>query len=518
MSGIRNVLFIMCDQLRADHLSCYGNSILDTPNIDQLARRGVRFDRAFVQSAVCGPSRMSFYTGRYPSSHGAGWNFIPMSLGELTLGDYLDEHGIDLSLIGKTHFEPLASAPHYASLGLRSSDSLLEGGFKVVARHEGDLPRGKQAYRQYLHSQGYRDEDPWLQRANSGVGADGMLRSGWHMHNAHLAANIEERHSETAYAAALARTFIEANRDVSWVLHLSFIKPHWPYIAPAPYHEMYRHREQLPILRRAQPDSQEHPVLRAYRTHDECLSFSREEVARHIRPTYMGLVKQIDDHVGRVLDTLQSTGQLDSTLILFTSDHGDFLGDYGLGEKELFYDVVQRIPFIVVDPRVHADATRGTTCSEFVEAVDVVPTILDMLGKPVPWHRVEGRSLRPLLHGEPAAGWRDCVFSEIDYSTRRARLQLGLDVSAPCKGHMIRTDRWKLVQWAGFRPQLYDLQADPQEVQDLGAESGYETVVAALTQRLLAHMQGLKSRTGVDHARIESMTDRLPPGIFVGAW
>src|SRR5256886_7567082 len=106
MSAVRNILFIMCDQLRADHLGCYGHPFLATTHLDELARRGVRFDRAFVQSGVCGPSRMSFYTGRYVASHGATWNRVPLSVGEITLGEYLSSAGRSLSLAGKTHVTP----------------------------------------------------------------------------------------------------------------------------------------------------------------------------------------------------------------------------------------------------------------------------------------------------------------------------------------------------------------------------------------------------------------------------
>jgi len=136
--------------------------VLQTPNIDAIAARGVRFTRGYVQSGVCGPSRMSYYTGRYPSSHGATWNFIPMPVSELTLGDYLAASGRKLHLIGKTHFEPASEAFTAAtSGGFRDADSLLEGGFSVVVRHEGDLPRGKQHYDEYLKSMGYGGDDPW---------------------------------------------------------------------------------------------------------------------------------------------------------------------------------------------------------------------------------------------------------------------------------------------------------------------------------------------------------------------
>lgn len=517
-----NVLFVMADQLRADYLSCYGNPVLATPNIDALARRGVRFERAFVQSGVCGPSRMSFYTGRYPASHGASWNFIPMPVSELTLGDYFEEAGRSLHLTGKTHFEPDAAAVAMAGAGraaTRSRSSLLEGGFNVVCRHEGDLPSGKADYRNYLKARGYQSDDPWHDFANSGRHFDGAMASGWKMRHAHLAAHIREEDSETAYVSNEALRFIEQNRDTPWALHLSYIKPHWPYIAPAPYHDLYRGRaDDLPLIKPNRGDGTEHPVVTAYRSHDECVSFANEDVARHVRPAYMGLIKQIDDHLGRVFELLDKTGQAERTMVIFTSDHGDFLGDYGMGEKELFYDVVQRVPLIVADPRRAADGTRGTVEHRFAEAVDVVPTVLEALCLPAQRHRVEGRSLLPLIHGRAVPDWRDAVFSELDYSTRRARRVLQRPVEAGCRGWMVREDVWKLVAWQGYRPQLFNLRDDPLELHDLGGDPAYAGECARLEKRLLDHALGLKSRVGATEARVEFMTDNLPPGIFIGQW
>ena len=152
------------------------------------------------------------------------------------------------------------------------------------------------------------------------------------------------------------------------MLHLSYVKPHWPYVAPAPYHAMFRGAPVGPIRRGPQDGTaDEHPVVRAYREHDECLSFAREAVVRHVRPAYMGLIAQLDHHLGRLLDALAEMGRLRDTLIIFASDHGEFSGDRGLGEKELFYDEIVRVPFIVCDPDARADATRGGADTRFVE-------------------------------------------------------------------------------------------------------------------------------------------------------
>ena len=136
MTRLRNVLFIMADQLRGDCLSCYGDSLVSTPNIDQLAKKGVTFDRAYCQSPICGPSRMSFYTGRYSHSHGATWNGIPLKAGELTLGDFMREQGLATWLVGKTHFYPDLSGIKRMGIGLDSPTGQLlkQCGFQIFDR------------------------------------------------------------------------------------------------------------------------------------------------------------------------------------------------------------------------------------------------------------------------------------------------------------------------------------------------------------------------------------------------
>ena len=306
---------------------------------------------------------------------------------------------------------------------------LREGGFTVVDRYDGHTPPGPESgYAAWLRERGYGGSDPWSEHV-IGVDAGGAFASGWQMRNVHLPSRVAEPHSETAYMTDLALDWIRAQGEAPWVLHLSYVKPHWPYVAPAPYHAMFRGADVGPIRHGPQDGTaDEHPVVRAYRAHDECESFAREDVARHVRPAYMGLIAQLDHHLGRVLDALTASGRIRDTLIVFASDHGEFGGDRGLGEKELFYDEIVRVPFIVCDPDPRADATRGHVESRFVEGIDVVPTILDALGVASAPHRIEGRSLLPLTRGEPPGRWRDAVFSELDYGFRRARRVLGRGV------------------------------------------------------------------------------------------
>lgn len=518
----RNVLFIMCDQLRADYLSCYGHPELQTPNIDALAARGVRFDRAYVQSAVCVPSRMSFYTGRYVSSHGTTWNHVPFPVSQITLGDDLRRAGISATLAGKTHVIPDHEGLKRFCVDPNSEAGrlLIEGGFEEFDRYDGHAPPGNESgYGDYLRGHGYDSKDPWNDFVISALDESGTKVSGWWLRNAHLPALVREEHSETAYMTDRAIEFIRAQGERQWVLHLSYIKPHWPLLAPAPYHDMYRGADCGRILRGDPASENPHPVLTAYRnSHEDCLSYAQEGIVRHVRPTYMGLIRQVDDHLGRLIAELQRLGRMRDTLIIFTSDHGDHLGDHGLGEKELFYEQAVRIPLVVFDPDERADPTRGRTEASLVEAVDVVPTILESLGLEVPAHLVEGKSLVPLLRGGAPGRAKDYVVSELDYSFRKARITLGRG-PGECRAWMVRTARWKYVHYEGMRPQLFDLENDPFEFVDRGADAGLEIERRQMRERLTDWFTSLKNRTTVDYACVERRTeDHRRNNVHIGVW
>ncbi|ARP96793.1 sulfatase-like hydrolase/transferase [Bordetella genomosp. 13] len=521
MGKIRNVLFIMADQLRADHLGCYGHPYLRTPSLDALAARGARFTRAFVNSGVCGPSRMSYYTGRYPSSHGTTWNRVPLSVGEVTLGEYLANGGRKLALAGKSHVIPDKAGMARLDIdGASELGALLaRGGFVELDRYDGHHEPGEESgYPAFLRRHGYDSADPWTDYVIAGIDEQGQVVSGWHMRNTRLPSRVHEAHSETAYMTDQALDFMRRRGEEPWVLHLSYVKPHWPYMAPDPYHRMYTPQQCLPVARDAQELTHAHPALRAYRQHEESQSFATDECVRTVRPAYQGLIHQLDDHLGRLFDYMEGAGRMDDTLIVFTADHGDFLGDHWLGEKELFYDTVQRVPFIVMDPGREADATRGQALDDMVESVDLVPTVLQALDMPVPTHRIEGRALQTLLHGRGGQAWRDCVFSELDYSFRQARLLLG-KTPQDARAWSVRTDRWRYVYWLGLPEQLYDLHADPGEFHDLGTSAAHEATRAELRGRLLDWAARRKRRTTLsDEAVAQATNAHKRAGVYFGQW
>jgi len=522
LRAVRNILFIMCDQLRRDYLSCYGHPTLKTPNIDALAARGTRFTRCYVQGPVCGPSRMSTYTGRYVSSHGSTWNFVPLAIQTPTMGDYMRNAGLRTAVVGKTHVVADLVGMQRLNLDPLSPQGVLlsQGGFEPYARHDGvvltaSLKSRKYAYNDYLNRSGYAASNAWHDFANSALSIDGEILSGWQLRNSRHAARVKEQHSETAWATDTAMDFIREQGDEPWCLHLSYIKPHWPYMAPLPYSAIYSHLDVQTANRSVTEKDNAHPVYSAFRNHPESVAFSRDEVRAAVIPTYMGLVRQIDDHIGRLMEFMKSAGRLDDTLIVFTSDHGDLLGDHWLGEKEMFYEASAGVPLIIVHPGVDV---RGTVVDSLVEAIDLLPTFRDALGQPADDQWLEGVSLLPHLRGERAPE-RTAAFSELDYAFYRAREELGLQVNA-ARATMVCTQRWKLVQHLGFADQLFDLQTDPQELNDLGVSSLTSDVRAQLHAELSNWRMSRRHRATMSDAQVDqwAMHRTEPGGVQIGVW
>ena len=536
---VRNILFVMFDQLRFDYLSCAGHPHLTTPHIDMLATRGVRFTNAYVQSPICGASRMSFYTGRYVHSHGAAWNNYPLKVGEMTLGDHVRALGMDAVLIGKTHMKvddeglDRLGISRHGIIGTRLS----ECGFDAEVRDDGLWAEGPDGaydakpspYQAYLRDKGYNGENPWHDHANAAVsGAPGAptgeIESGWLMKNARKPANIRERDSETPWLTDQAIAFLNKRtgerRAIPWLCHVSYIKPHWPYIAPAPYNALYGPQHVVAPVRAARERVDPNPIYNAFMGSRASRSFARDEVRAEAIPAYMGLIKQCDDQVGRLIAHLEAIGRSDDTMIVLTSDHGDYLGDHWLGEKDLFHDPSVKVPLIIVDPSPEADATRGTTCDALVEAIDLVPTFLQAIGGKVPHHILEGRSLRPWLHGDAPTQWRNCAISEYDYSCAPMADQLGV-APGEARLFMVFDGRFKLIHSpAGLPPMLYDLATDPEELCDLGRDDAHADTVSRMRAHLAAWALRESQRTTVSDAAIAERRSGTGgrTGVLIGAY
>ena len=529
MAEPRNILFIMFDQLRWDYLSCYGHPHLHTPHIDRLASQSVRFTRAYIQSPICGSSRMSTYTGRYVHSHGASWNRVPLRVGEMTMGDHLRKAGMECWLVGKTHM--VADEAGMERFGL-SRDTVIgarvaECGFDVFERDDGlrsEGPRGLYdeqgalKYNEFLKEKGYDSDNPWHDFANSGLDDEGNVLSGWFLKNSPEQANIAEEDSETPYLTGRAIEFIEQAR-APWCCHLSYIKPHWPYIVPAPYHDMYGPEHVLPPVRSEAEKRDAHPILGAYMQSKVSQAFARDDVREAVIPAYMGLIKQADDQMGRLFKYLEDSGRMDDTLIVLTSDHGDFLGDHWLGEKTFFHDTSTNVPLIIYDPSDSANATRGTTCDALVESIDLAPTFLEAAGGAKADHILEGESLLPILRGAATDTSRSAVICEVDFTTQSEAVMLGATPDDALMT-MIANKKWKMVHCEGdYRPILFDLENDPQELVDLGASPDHADVLAEMQSLLWRWARRVSQRTSLSKEELIAMrTAFRGKGILLGFW
>ena len=527
----QNILFIMFDQLRWDYLSCAGHPYLKTPHLDRLASKGLRFTNAYVQAPICGPSRMSFYTGRYVHSHGSQRNNFPLKVGEMTLGDHLRAAGMDSFLVGKTHMEAdikglerLGIAPD-SVIGARQS----ECGFDVVVRDDGLWTAGPDGpydprpspYNEYLADKGYTAANGWSENANAVTLENGDVTSGWFMKYIDRPANVAEEDSETPWLTNRVIEFLDqpGRDDRPWLCHLSYIKPHWPYVVPAPYNSMFGANEIVPPVRSDAEKQDPHPVYEAYMQTLVAQSFSKQEVREKAIPSYMALIKQADDQMGRLFEHLEHTGRMKNTMIVVTSDHGDYLGDHWLGEKNFFHDCSVKIPLIIYDPRREADATRGKTCDMLVESIDLAATFVEAAGMEVPAHILEGRPLTKLLHGKRPEHWRDVVISEMDYSTTPMANKLGM-AHRDARLFMAFDGRWKLVHAEGnLPPLLFDLQEDPDELVDLGRNPKFEAERARLYEHLHRWTRRLSQRTAITDSELDAMNGKyLRRGILLGLY
>lgn len=512
-----NILFVMYDQLRFDYLSCAGHPHLQTPNFDKVAEMGVRFTNAYVQSPICGSSRMCYYTGRYASSHGAQWNGFPLRVGEITLGDHLRKAGMDSWLIGKTHMK--ADADGMARLGL-SADSVIgarqaECGFDTWIRDDGLWAYGPEGfydekrspYNEYLKDKGYPSENPWADFANAGIDDDGDMATGWIFKNADKAANVREEDSETPWLTTKTIEFMQAKTAAGsppWMAHVSYIKPHWPYIVPAPYHDMFGENHVPAPSRNAIEQDTPHPVFGAYMQNKVATAFQQDAVRKKVIPAYMGLIKQCDDQLGRILGYLEETDTLKDTMIVLCADHGDYLGDHWLGEKDLFHEQSVKVPMIIYDPRKDADTTRGTTCDALVEAIDLAPTFVDVAGGKIADHILEGRNLTPWLHGETPE-WREVAISEYDYSATPQAVILGIE-PRDARLFMVFDGRYKLMHAeGGLRPMLFDLQNDPEEFHDLAKGDAHQHEIDRLYEHLFKWARRMSQRVTKSEDDIKEM-------------
>ena len=350
-----NVLFVTLDQFRADCLSVAGHPVVETPNLDRLAASGVRFASHFGQAAPCAPGRASLYTGTYQMNHRVVANGTPLedrfdNVARLArragyspaLFGYTDQ-GIDPSLVPDPD-RSRGSTPTRVSCPASTSELPLDGQMT--------------AWLAWLESEGY-----------------GSLEVG------RALSTEPDRPAEASASAFLSDALIAwiDRQDGPWFAHASYLRPHPPYAAAGRWATRYAPDEVgVPLA----VDQGIHPLVDTARTIPICAAPSDPSAMAHLRTQYFGMVSEVDDQFGRVLDHLESTGQDDDTVVIVTADHGEQLGDHGLIQKLGFYESSYAIPCIVRSPG--RSAAAGRVVEEFTEAVDVLPTIAELLGQEVP--------------------------------------------------------------------------------------------------------------------------------------
>ena len=470
--GRPNILLICTDQQRFDAVGAYGNRAISTPNLDRLASDGVLFENCYVQNPVCGPSRASLMTGRYVPSHGLHANGVDLARDEELFSKRLADAGYDCGLVGKLHLGSCRDG---------RIEPRLDDGFRVFRwSHEPYPGSSENAYHRWLSA---RYPDLYASAMSSGD------RSAWDT------MPIEAHY--THWIGEETIDFLRTSRraDQPFFFVANFFDPHHGFGAPAEHLSRYDVADlPAPVTRDGElenkpaifTDASKESYAGAARGY---LDYSETELME-VRRAYYAMVSMVDDEVGRILDTLAECGLAEDTMVVFTSDHGEMLGDHQLMLKGPFmYDCAVRVPLIVRWP---GTADGGTRRSELVQWIDLAPTFLAAAGLEAP-AAMQGESLAGLARGE-AAGWRDWALSHYRES--------GGPYDPPVHVTMLRHESWKLVVHHGGPAssrertgELYHLAADPDELVNLWADPDYRDRRTALQEKLIDVMVATEDRS-----------------------
>ena len=479
-----NVIFIITYQQRADHLGCTGNPVLKTPNIDKLANEGVRFSSAYVANPTCMPNRASIMTGQYPNtcSRSFGVN-LPEDLP--TFSETLRQQGYVTKAIGKMHLQFWAGKVDKSNWSAEFISGWMNE--KTHAQMVADFPKPFYGFDEVDLVVGHGDccnghyEDWLAERAPECLPVLKELR-GKMLDHTYRKSPIPEEFYPTSYVTDRSIDFLEkyAQGDYGkepFLLKVSYPDPHHPCTPPGKYADMYKPEDmELPASFNDAENLREHKFLgprldrpslgkMMFRTTNE------EEAKNFISHTY-GMVSMIDDSVGQILKTLEKLGLEDDTMIAYTSDHGDMMGDHGMILKGwLPFLGVLNVPLIIKVPGI---AKAGSVSDSLVSAVDLAPTILNLcnINEDMQPPDMQGVDITPILK-DPGESLRDCCFieiDEVDSGLNKARPMAALAAGGPdLRIKYLITDRYSLTVYNGLPGygDLFDLQADPDELSNL---------------------------------------------------
>lgn len=525
-----NILVIIADQLRPDHLGFGGHPLVSTPNLDALAADGMAFDNVHVTNPTCMPSRASLLTGRWPQQHGTRCNGLPLDPDVSTLPRALASAGYRTSAVGKLHHQNMGwdFEPEQREQIMLSEPQLLDESIPDACQPardagwdqwEDSLRHSDQPVRMPEDYYGYQDVDlvvghgdrpsghyvHWAKERGfdpeQDAGPDRALDDhGGHWGQVYTSAVPAELHP-SAYVAERTCTRLEefADSGEPFFLFASFPDPHHPFAPPAGYDRLYD-PAQIPVPATFHQDhsaSPEHVRRMAERrgipSEDPTMTWiATEEQYRAACAAELGLITLLDDQVGRILQTLETTGLAEDTIVVFTSDHGDMFGDHGMMLKHFtHYRAVTNVPLVIRVPAVLSGAdtdvspkTRTTASTALVSNADLVPTLLELAG--VPGHRgIQGRSLLPLLQGEIAVHRRAVIVEEDQ--------PFGVDgLPAPVHIRSVITPEARYTRYFGTEAEeLYLLDSDPGEEHNVAARPECAQVLERMRQLMLDELLAL---------------------------
>ena len=450
--GSPNLLYLHSDQHSPFVTGCYGDPLVETPHIDGLARRGVLLENTYCPSPICVPSRMSMLTGRFPHENRVWTNNHVLDSGIPTLAHAMGAAGLHPVLVGRMH-----------ALG---PDQLHGYAERLVGDHGPNHSGGKGVD----HGELSGTAGP----ARVSLEKSGPGQSAYQVHDEDVGAAAVDHLNRLG----VRRRAGQAAEPFS--LSVGFMLPHQPFVARARDFERYAGTMTMP--RKPEPFTDSlHPYFSWWRRKCGIEAVTAEEILR-ARAAYWALVGVLDSLIGDILAALEANGLADNTLIVYTSDHGEQVGEHGLWWKQTFYEESVRVPAVLCWP---GELPAGSRCSRVISSLDVNATMLDALGAP-PLPTSRGRSLLPILRADgpdgdhsnagssldTATAWRDEAFSE--YCTDEG-----------CLHRMVRKGPWKLNYYHGQEPQLFNLEEDPGELRDLAANPDYRDVREELTSRVL---------------------------------
>ncbi|MCP4641935.1 MAG: sulfatase-like hydrolase/transferase [bacterium] len=438
-----NVLFLHTDQQRWDTIRAAGFDYMITPNLDKLAKRGVLFQNAFTNNPVCMPSRQSMLSGLYPSTLGCCINGVEMPEDVETIHTILARYGYHTGCLGKLHFKNHATRDHRAPHPSYGFDHL------VISDEPGCYD---DAYIRWVEARHPSQVDNCRCSTPPAWAGKAVVKHGRKTHEPYDFEGPEDL-THSAFVADETVRYIQQHKDEPFFCFAGFYAPHCPVNPPKRFADMY------------DPATMPLPAMRE----DEHKRFKlSDDEWRKVRAYYYALITHVDDQIGRILDALEEEGILDNTLIVFTSDHGDHLGDHGTVAKgPPGLDSCVHVPLIVSWPGA---IESGREQSELVELVDLAPTILDYCGVPIP-PGFQGRSLHPLLEGD-------------DYEKRSSAF---IEFRKPfgISWKVVRGHDYKYGRSNAGAELLYDLKADPNELNNVAKDPAYADAIHAMRNELV---------------------------------